>query len=106
MVHLIPISLLNCGQDQHQVGAHAKIGRLVADHHRIKIFAERLQPGVHHLHGVATNGVHLGVKFQAKHTIAQIDQARTRVLFHFLLARFEGRQEDDARPLRERAIAA
>ena len=83
MVNLVPIAFLNRGQDQHQVGAHGEVRRLIADHHGIEVFTERLQSGVNHLYGVAANGVHFGMKFQAQHAVAQVDQACPGVLLYF-----------------------
>ena len=75
-IHLVPIFLLNRHQQQHDVGAYGKMLRVVADDEGVEAVARpaRLQRLRNELHNVATQRVHLAVKLNAAHAIAQINQ--------------------------------
>ena len=74
-MQIVPFLFLRGHQQQHQIGADGKIRGLVGDHHGVEIGFEALHAGVNHRDDVVADGVHLGVKFAAKHAVAEIDQA-------------------------------
>ena len=75
-VHLVPVFLLDRHQQQHDVRANGKMLRVIADDKCIEPVPRpaRLQRLRDELHNVATQRVHLAVKLNAAHAIAQINQ--------------------------------
>ena len=96
VVEIVPFLLLRGDEQEQEIGADGKIGRLIGDHERIEIGAQALEAGVDHGGDVVADGIHLGVKFAAEHAVTQIDQAGAGVardLLRTILQRFE---DDDA----------
>ena len=81
----IPIHLLAEGrsddfhQHQHDVRADAEVRALIAHHEPDEILFNFRERKLQHLKCVAADRVHLGVKLETRHAIADIDQRRTCV---------------------------
>ena len=103
---VVPFLFLRGDEQQQQIGAGGKIRGLVGDDHGVEFRAEALHSGLHHGGDVVADGVHLGVKFAAKHAVAEVDQAGAGIARDFLRAVLQRFEDDDAGRLRQLRVRA
>ncbi len=76
-----------------------KIRSLIRNHQRTATFRSALDSGLHHGEVVFAESVHLGVKLDAKHTIAQVENGSSRIVFYDVPCAANVVEHNHARPL-------
>ncbi len=99
-VQLFPVLILRFHQHEHQVRAHRKVLALIADYQSQEILFDFGQRYLQHLERVAPDRVHLRMKLETGHTIAQINQRGAGVISNDACAIFQRLQNDRAREIR------
>src|SRR5262245_38566028 len=73
-VELFPVFVLRFHQHQHDVRAHTEVWALVTNYQANEILFHFAEGKLQHLESVATDGVHLRMKLQARDSITKVDQ--------------------------------
>ena len=84
-LNLLPLAILHRQQKLHQVRANRKICPLAGDDESLKVrnlLARRLQCLHNQRDDIVAQRIHLGVQFNRRHPIPQVDHRRTRILPH------------------------
>ncbi len=93
-VDVVPLLILNLGGDQHKVGAGRKVLALVADHESREILPHLFERLLQHHQLIAADHIHFDVKFQARHVVAEVNQARTGIAANDFVVFAQHRQAD------------
>ncbi|MCG3140250.1 MAG: hypothetical protein HDKAJFGB_01296 [Anaerolineae bacterium] len=78
-VNFIPLSIFRQHPNADYVCARAEMFALIANHHADKILVQRFERGLRDLDDIVVQRVHLGMKFETRHPIAQIAHRRAVV---------------------------